>query len=451
MAHLAAKLEPHRLSLGTTGAGLAIAGLFVGAAALGVAAYYGLTDAAMQKHFYHSYLFAFCFFLTITLGALFFVIVHHLSRAGWSVTLRRIAEGLSMNSFLMLILALPLLAMVGELYHWSHPEAVAHDPILKGKSAYLNVQFFHIRLAAYFIIWCGLAWFFRAQSVKQDRDGNPQRSLLMEKVAAPAILLFGFSITFFAFDWIKGLNAHWFSTIFGVYFFAGCFLSFVSLTVLISLWLKKRGLLGHAVNGEHIHDLGKWMFAFTFFWGYIAFSQYMLIWYANIPEETQFYIPRQLSMWGSLTVILLLVHLLIPFPGLLSRHSKRWTSVLAFWAVWQLCAHAIDLYWLIIPNQWINEIPATVTHDHHTSMPLQVALPQLVESTHSIYTLNPQYASFLDRINYNFQTGPLAITLLCFIGMGGLYLFSTVFALRGKSLVPLKDPRLPEALQFENM
>ena len=157
-------------------------------------------------------------------------------------------------------------------------------------------------------------------------------------LSAPVILLFGFSLTGFVFDWIMSLNPHWFSTIFGVYFFAGCMLSALSAIVLLSLTLKQRGLIGGAINHDHYHDLGKLMFAFTFFWGYIAFSQYMLIWYANLPEETQFYSPRLIGNWTVITLVLLFVHLLIPFPGLLSRHVKRKNSVIAFWAVWSLCA-----------------------------------------------------------------------------------------------------------------
>ena len=441
-------LQQSKLFLGAAGARIGAGGGLVGLFALATAAYFGLSGDLMRKHFFHSYLFAYVLFLSLSLGALFFVLLHHLTRAGWSVTVRRIAEALSMNIFLMAILALPLLSGLHELFHWTHPEAVEADPILQGKSPYLNMPFFLLRLAGYFAFWCFMAWFYRSQSVRQDSTGDPRHSLNMEKLSAPGMILFGFSITFFFFDWVMGLNAHWFSTIFGVYFFAGCALGGISLTVLIALWLRQRGLVGPVINNEHYQDLGKLMFAFTFFWGYIAFSQYMLIWYSNMPEETQFYIPRQLGVWGVMAIVLVFVHLLIPFPGLLSRHVKRRNALLAFWAVWSICAHALDMYWLIIPAQWINEIPERVGNSH---MLLPNALPKLIDSTRNVYMLSPQYAGFSQRIDFAFGPRSLLVTAACLVGIGGLYLFTTMLALRGCALVPLKDPRLAESLKFENI
>jgi hypothetical protein len=222
-------------------------------------------------------------------------------------------------------------------------------------------------------------------------------------------------------------------------------LSGFSAMVLLLLSLQKRGLIGHAVNDEHYHDLGKFMFAFTFFWGYIAFSQYMLIWYANMPEETQFYIPRQWESWASVSLLLLIVHLLIPFPGLLSRQVKRQNGVLAFWAVWSLAACALDVCWLVLPSQWINRVPEMAGDEH---MLLPGALAKLAD-THDIYKVaNPDFAQ---AVNFPLTPLPLAITALCFVGLGGLYVFSTMLALRGKPLVPVRDPRLNEALAFENI
>lgn len=457
-------LHREKLDLGGVSTRLGIPGLFIGVIALVAAFWMGLAryhegDLARQwnSHFFHAYLAAFSFFMAITLGCLAFVVIQHLTRAAWSVTVRRIAEGLSLNMFLMVILLIPFFISVhGEngvhrLFHWLHPEAVAHDKILQEKQAYLNPTFFGIRIGLYFALWCLLAWFYASRSALQDRTGNPRISLTLERLGAPAMVLFGFSLTAFAVDWIMSLNPHWFSTIFGVYYFAGAMLSAFSTIVLLTLTLQKRGLIGNAIHHEHFHDLGKWMFAFTFFWGYIAFSQYMLIWYANLPEETQFYIPRQFRPWVSISLMLLIVHLLIPFPGLLSRHVKRKNRVLAFWAVWSLCACALDQFWLIVPNQWINRIPAVVTNDPHTAMPLQAALPLIVESRHDIYHLKSEFAGFATQVNFPLQVEPLLLTALCFIGIGGLYLFSTMLALRNRALVPLKDPRLEESLAFENI
>jgi hypothetical protein len=454
-------LSRERLDLGNVASRLGIPGLLVGVVALVLAFWIGLGrhregDLAEQwtNHFFHAYLTAYSFFVATTLGCLAFVMIHHLSRAAWSVTVRRLAEGLSLNMFLMVILLVPFFISVnGEngvhrLYHWLHADAVQNDEILQAKFNYLNPTFFAIRIGLYFGFWCLLAWFYASNSARQDRTGNPRLSIIMERLSMPAMILFGFSLTSFSIDWVKSLNPHWFSTIFGVYYFAGAMLSAFSIIVLLTLSLQKRGLLGDAVNHEHLHDLGKWMFAFTFFWGYIAFSQYMLIWYANLPEETQFYIPRQIQPWASISLVLLIVHLVIPFPGLLSRHVKRRNRVLAFWAVWSLCACALDQFWLIIPNQWINRIPALAGNEH---MPLPAALPTVVESRHNIYALKPGLEEFAQQVSFPLHAETLLVTALCFIGIGGLYLFSTMLALRSKPLVPLKDPRLEESLAFENI
>jgi hypothetical protein len=441
-------LQTSRLNLGAAGTRLGIGGLLVGVGCLGAAALLGLKEGQARLHFFHSYLFAYCFFLAITLGSLAYVMIHHLTRAGWSVTIRRLAEGLSLNVILLAIMILPLLAAVHDLYHWFDPEIRQLDEGLREKEGYLNPTFFYIRLAAYFVVWIFLAVFLAAQSRKQDRTGAVGASKLMEWVSAPGMFLFAFSLTGFVFDWIMSLNAHWFSTIFGVYFFAGCMLSMFSTIVLLSLLLKKRGLIGDAINTEHYHDLGKWMFAFTFFWGYVAFSQYMLIWYANLPEETQFFIPRQIGIWASLSLVLLIVHLVIPFPGLMSRHVKRREGVLAFWAVWSLCACAYDVWWLVVPNEWIGKVPAEVGNPH---MPLANALPLLSNGTTDMYTLSEKHAAFAATLNYPLTATSVLVTALCLVGFGGLYLFSTMLALRSRPLVPLKDPRLPESLAFENM
>ena len=322
--------------------------------------------------------------------------------------------------------------------------------VLSAKSGYMNETFLYIRLVAYFFIWTFTALFFSSRSARQDISGDPAITTRLGKLSYPMLILFGFSLTGFAFDWIMALNAHWFSTMFGVYFFAGCMLSAFSAITLLSLALQKRGLIGAAVSHDHYHDLGKWMIAYTFFWGYIAFSQYMLIWYANLPEETQFFIPRQIGHWGSLSLVLLTVHFLIPFPGLLSRHIKRTNGLLAFWACWSLLACALDIYWLIVPSQWIQKIPAEVGNP---TSPLPNALPYLLNSPQDIYHVKPHVrrTSFDSQINFPPAPAAIAITVRCFVGIGGIYIFSTMLTLRGKALVPTKDPRLEESLAFENV
>ena len=284
----------------------------------------------------------------------------------------------------------------------------------------------------------------------------------MEKVSFPAIIFFAFSMTSFIIDWVMALNPHWFSTIFGVYYFAGCMLSALSALVLLLLTLQQRGRMGQVVNHEHYQDLGKLMFAFTFFWGYIAFSQYLLIWYANMPEETQFYIPRQWEHWAAVSLILLVVHLLIPFPGLLSKYVKRRERVLAFWAVWSICACALDMCWLVLPSQWINRVPELAAEatggvggSEHMLLPNAMALFADTTDVYHVHGANGHLAAataqLKEMVNYPLQGVPLAITALCFVGLGGLFVFSTMLALRGKPLVPVGDPRLGESLAFENI
>jgi hypothetical protein len=226
--------------------------------------------------------------------------------------------------------------------------------------------------------------------------------------------------------------------------------------VLIILVLQKRGMLGNLISQEHFHDLGKWMFAFTFFWGYIAFSQYMLIWYANIPEETMFYLPRQIWPWGTISILLVVVHLVIPFPGLLSRHVKRKTSVLAFWAVWSLLACLLDMFYIIMPSQWISKIPEWTGDKYAT---LAHAIPHFVASRdgsdpagHGIYALAQDQMQHLGEVKFAiYEPTAWVIAISVFVGMAGLYVASTMIFLKGAALVPLKDPRLPESLKHENM
>ena len=178
----------------------------------------------------------------------------------------------------------------------------------------------------------------------------------MERFSAPGMILWAVTITLAAVDLIMSLNPHWSSTMIGVYLFSDAVLSSLVVLTLLALWLQSNGLLRGVVTKEHYHDLGKLTFAFVFFWGYIAFSQYMLIWYANMPEETQFYMVRQIGPWAGVSLALIVVHFVLPFLGLMSRHVKRRLPLFAFWLVWLLVAHAFDLFWLIMPNIFVRQI-----------------------------------------------------------------------------------------------
>ena len=296
----------------------------------------------------------FAFVLSIALGALFFVLVTHLTQAGWSVTVRRSAETLIALFPWTALLFLPILAAVlfgeGLVYPWTDPHA--H---LGSKTAYLNGPFFAVRWIVYFAFWIAVAAWYRSHSLAQDTDGDPAHTQKMQRAAAPLLVAYAFTVTFASFDLLMSLDPHWFSTIFGVYYFAGCALAGFAALIVIQATLQYHGLVTTAVTAEHYHGLGKFLFGFVFFWGYIAFSQYLLIWYANLPEEVGWMLRRGVSTghpnaWSGVILFLLFGHFVVPFLGLLSRHVKRRRVPLCGWAVWLLAMHWLDLIWLTMPE-----------------------------------------------------------------------------------------------------
>ena len=399
-------LSGQRTTLSPTASGKAKVLGAVGIAALAAGFALGLAQRDGLRYFFHAYLVNFAYFLSISLGALFFVALHHVSRAGWSVAVRRLAEIFLGNLVLLALLFLPiLLAMVAgnhSLYRWTDPQQVAASELLRHKAPWLNVWFFAVRAVFYFVAWTLLARFFFRRSLEQDRSGDPRLTLQMERGSGPALLVFAGTLTFAAFDWLMSLEPTWFSTIFGVYYFSGAAVGFLAALVLAALAVQKSGRLTGTITTEHYHDLGKLLFGFVVWWGYIAFSQYMLIWYGNIPEETVYYLKRQTGPWAIVSIVLLFGHLLIPFLGLLSREVKRRRLLLGFWAVWLLVFHWLDMYWLVMPNLDAERLPL----------------------------------------------GPIDLCLL--VGIGGLYLAGVLTAAGDRPLVPLKDPRLGESLAFEN-
>jgi hypothetical protein len=382
--------------------GLMIAGLLL----LGLGVVFGFMRGDKLAYFFHAYLVAFCFYLSISLGGLFFVALQHAARAGWSVAVRRVGEIIAANILLMVVLFLPLLVpiLMGNtaLYEWLDPQVVAADHILQAKSRYLNLPFFTARALVYFGIWCTLAWFFWRRSLEQDQTGSPDLSLRMERVSYPALILFALTVTFAAFDWLMSLTPHWFSTIFGVYYFSGCAVGFLAAVILVLFVLQRLGLLVSSVNVEHYHELGKLLFAFIVFWGYIAFSQYMLIWYANVPEETAWYLPRQKHSWAAVSLILIFGHLFLPFLGLLSRSAKRNPAILAGWAAWILVMHWLDLQYVVMPHIITDGSPVA------------------------------------------------PVDLCCMAGMGAVFAAGLLLLAGDRALTPVKDPRALESLGFEN-
>ena len=249
----------------------------------------------------------------------------------------------------------------------------------------------------------------------------------MERISAPGMILFAFTITLAAVDLIMSLNPHWYSTMIGVYLFSDAVLSGFAAIALLALVLQSCGLLRGAVTVEHYQDLGKLTFGFVFFWGYIAFSQYMLIWYANMPEETQFYMPRQIGPWVTVSLALIVVHFAIPFAGLMSRHAKRTLPVFAFWLVWVLAAHAFDLFWLIMPNTYVRDLLL----DRSAGGSLPEAFKTLLASQQSVYQLSPMYRPFMEKVMAPFTPPAIATVVGLLVFMGGLYVATTAWLLAG--------------------
>jgi hypothetical protein len=354
------------------------------------------------EHLLETYLVSFSFFLAISLGGLFFVLLQHCTRAGWSVVVRRVAEAVAANVWLMAILAIPVVLGMNHLYHWTDTAAAAHDPLLAGKIGFLNPGFFVIRLIVYFLLWGLMATVLHRTSVAQDSSGDTALTLRMERLSAPGMVVFALSINFAAFDLLMSLDPHWFSTIFGVYYFSVSVVAFLAVMPKILYALQFRGILTNAITIEHYHDFGKLLFGFNVFWAYIAFSQYMLIWYGNIPEETEWFLKRQTGDWTTVSLILIFGHFVLPFLLLVSRAIKRRPALLAITGGYIAAMCWVDLYWLVIPE------------------------------------FSPGVARF----------GLLDI--FCFLGLNGLYAAGILLRMRRHSLIAEKDPRLAESLAFEN-
>lgn len=302
------------------------------------------------ERFFPAYLTGFLFCIFIPLGAMFFVKIQYLTGSAWSVPVRRIAENIMITVCLGFVLFLPILFGLHSLYEWSHADVVAKDAILQAKSAYLNPNGFAIRAFVFFAIWSLFAWRIYQQSTKQDKTHSLDQMHTISRWSAPGLLILFLSVTLASFDWSMSLDPHWYSTIFGLYCFSGGGLAFICTWTLICLLLRDRNVLANTINIEHYHDLGKWMFAMVIFWAYIAFSQYLLIWYANLPEETVWFLHRFEGTWAWMSAALLFGHFVIPFFVLLPRASKRNPKVLKVMAIWLLFFQFLDFYWQVMPN-----------------------------------------------------------------------------------------------------
>jgi hypothetical protein len=368
--------------------------LIVGVVGLLIAA---ASWASQPELFFRSYLLAFVYWIGISLGSLSLLLLHHLVGGRWGWIIRRILEAALGTLPLMLLLFLPLIFGVEVLYEWAKPEAV-NDEILLQKAAYLNTPFFLIRTAIYFAIWLLLAYILNKRSVQQDDTGDPELSRKFQIVSGPGLVLYGVTVTFAAIDWGMSLEPHWFSTIYGLLFLIGFALIAISFAVIVLRRLSSHEPVASVVGQNHFHDLGNLMLAFVMLWAYMGFSQYLIIWSANLPEEVPWYVHRLHGGWQYLGVFLIVFHFAIPFALLLMRVTKKKSSVLFRLAAAILFLRLADLVFLLIPP---------VSHGAG---------------------LNIQW------------TDPI-----CLIGVGGLWMAVFASRLKSRPLLPLNDPLTAEA------
>ncbi|MBN1443439.1 MAG: quinol:cytochrome C oxidoreductase [Planctomycetes bacterium] len=303
-----------------------------------------------------AYLWGFSFVWTLVAGSLFFVALHHATRAVWSVVVRRVAELFAAPAPLVAILAVPLFCFSlapqrFSIYPWADPATVRGDHVLEGKALYLNPGFFIARGVLFVAVWALFSRFFVGRSLRQDRgEAGEEATIQMRRWSPAFLLLFALTVTFASFDWLMSLEPHWFSTIYGVYVFSGMVPAALGAITLAAIWLRRQGRLGDGVvTRHHLYNLGALQFAFACFWAYIAFSQFLLIWYGNLPEETIYFIRRAENGWLGISLALVALRFAAPFFLLLSRRAKMDPRILAIASVIGLAGQMLDLYWLIMP------------------------------------------------------------------------------------------------------
>lgn len=348
--------------------------------------------------FFQSYLMAYMLVLGLTLGSLALVMVHQLSGGAWGVVIRRPAGAATRVLPIVTLLFLPIVFGMHHLYEWTHEDVVARDPILTGKQIYLNIPFFLARAALYFAGWNLVSYFLNRWSLEQDRTGDPRLARRMQKLSGGGLLVYGLFVTFASFDWLMSLAPHWFSTIYGVLIMGGQALTAMAFLIVVLVWLSRRAPLNDIVTPAHFHDLANLLLAFVMLWAYFSFSQYLIIWSGNLPEEITWYLHRMQTGWRGVAIALVVFHFAVPFVLLLSRTVKRRATTLVAVAAAILAARLIDLFWLIAPEF------------HHDGLAV----------------------SWMDIV--------LPLTLV------SLWLGCFVWQLRGRAILPVYDPQFEEAL-----
>lgn len=440
--------------------------VFAGLGALGLVGA-GAGYATDAKRFAFSWLFAFVTVVTVAIGAMMFVLIQHVVSAAWSVVVRRIAELFASGTPVFIVLFVPIALSMPALYPWldqggpdarepaliapsgardlglagaraqaghgaeaaagnmavaatdtppggadgarqvgrPDPDHAAHERVLAGKTWWLNRNGFLGRTALYLLLWAGLGAMLLRHSSRQDRSRDPRATVRAARLSAPGIIVLALSLSFAAFDWLMSLEPTWYSTIFGVIFFASSIVAGVATLIVVLYYLRRTGVLDKEVTVEHFHDLGKLLFGFLVFWAYVAFSQLMLIWYAAIPEEVTFYHHRWgggAALWKPVSLSLVVAYFVLPFFFLLSRNIKRRPELLRWGASAVLVMHVVESYWAVLP-----------------------------------YAPQQDFA-------------PHWMDLACLLAVSGCYLAVVFRNLAHYPLLPVGDPRLARSLRFIN-
>lgn len=357
-----------------------------------------------SDQFFRSWLVGFLFCLGLSLGSLGLLMLQHLSGGQWGLVSRRVWEASARTLPIVALFFLPILFGMPKLFLWARPEAVQSDAVLQAKAPYLNVQFFTIRAIVYFALWMAGAWLLNRWSAGQDRGETavtPADSVRFRTLSAPGLIVLTLTITFASVDWIMSLDPHWYSTIFGLLTLVGCGLSALALAITVLSMLARTQPLASTLVPRHFHDLGKLLLAFVMLWAYLSFSQFLIIWSGNLPEEIPWYIRRVSGAWGPVSLLLVAGHFALPFALLLSRDLKRRPSLLATVAAAVLVMRIVDIIWLVEPN--------------------------------------------FERQGFPIHWMDLAVPL----GLGGVWVFVFVRQLRGRALLPFNDPYFKEAFAHD--
>jgi hypothetical protein len=369
--------------------------LVAGVAAIALAA---LTAHLDPTQFFRSYLVAYLYWVSVALGCLGIVMLHHLVGGGWGFLIRRLLESAIRTLLGLAALFVPLLFGLSRLYLWAQPGSVAADPILMKKRFYLNPQCFTVRATIYFGAWIVLAFLLNKWSAEQDRTANPVMQKRLSALSGPGMVVYGLTITLAAIDWIVSLEPHWFSTVYGLLFIMVQALTAMSFITIVVMMLSGGEPLRSAASPAKFHDLGNLLFSFVMLWAYLAFAQFLIIWSGNLQEEVPWYLARTTGGWAAVALLLVFFHFAVPFFVLLMRPVKRNPKVLGAVALLLMVMSLMDLFWLIVP-----------------------AFGQTEPRFH-----------WMD--------------LLAFVGLGGVWVWMFLSQLKRQPLLPLHDPRFQGVL-----